>query len=174
VELFLNGKSLGARPASALEPPEWQVPWQPGELRAEGRRGGTVVATDRVESAGEPVRVRAAADRSRLAADGEDAIPVTVWAEDAAGRPVPTASCRIDFAVDGPASVVGVGNGDPLCHEPDRASSRSLFHGLCQAIVQSAGGSGRVVLTASSAGLEPVRIAIESDGAGPRPYLPAV
>lgn len=174
VELLLDGKGLGVRKASALEPPEWMVPWQAGELCAEARRGGAVAARDRVVTAGEPARVRLEPDRSSLAADGEDAIPVAAWVEDAAGRPVPTASCRIELAAAGPARVIGVGNGDPLCHEPDRASARSLFNGLCQAIVQSSGGPGRAVLTAVSPGLEPARIVLECRGRGPRPSVPAV
>lgn len=172
VELFLNGRSLGRRPASAQEPPSWDVPWEEGELRAEGRRGGAAAAEDRVSSAGEAVRLRAEACRAVLAPDGEDAVPVDVWAEDGRGRAVPTASCRVDFRVDGPARVIGVGNGDPLSHEPDRAASRSLFHGLCQAVVQSSGARGRAVVTASSPGLQPARLALECEGAGPRPSLP--
>jgi beta-galactosidase len=174
VELYLDGTSLGARKASPFEPPEWSVPWAPGELRAEGRRAGRAAATDAVRTAGGAVRVRVSADRSRLAADGEDALPVSAWVEDAQGRAVPTASVRIDFSVAGPARVIGVGNGDPLCHEPDRAASRSLFNGLCQAILQSSGASGRAVVTASSPGLEPARIAVECGGRGPRPSVAAM
>ena len=37
---------------------------------------------------------------------------------------VPTASNLVTFAISGPAGVVGVGNGDPASHEPDRASQR--------------------------------------------------
>ena len=132
------------------------------------------MARESVQTAGEPVRVLAEADRSRLSADGADAVPVTAWVEDAEGRPVPTAACRIDFRTAGPARVIGVGNGDPLCHEPDRGSSRSLFNGLCQAIVQSSGGAGRAVLTASSPGLLPARVDLECGGQGPGPSFPAL
>jgi hypothetical protein len=30
-----------------------------------------------------------------------------------------------------------VGNGDPSCHEPNQASSRSAYHGLARVIVQT-------------------------------------
>lgn len=35
-----------------------------------------------------------------------------------------------------PASIVGVGNGDPSSHEPDRAQQRSAFAGSAVAVVQ--------------------------------------
>ena len=31
----------------------------------------------------------------------------------------------------------GVGNGDPACHQPDKTSYRSAFHGKARVIVQS-------------------------------------
>jgi len=32
--------------------------------------------------------------------------------------------------------IIGVGNGNPTCHEPNHASWRSAYHGLARAIVQ--------------------------------------
>ncbi len=54
----------------------------------------------------------------------------------------------------GPAKILGVGNGDPSSHEPDKASSRSVFNGLAQVLVQSASEPGPIALTATSPGLE--------------------
>jgi beta-galactosidase len=46
----------------------------------------------------------------------------------------------LSFEVDGPGGLIGVGNGDPTSHEPDKAFERSAFNGLCMAIVQSRRG----------------------------------
>jgi len=46
-----------------------------------------------------------------------------------------------------------VGNGDPSCHEPDKASERSAFNGLCMAIVQSKRGAPEsIAVTVTSEG----------------------
>ena len=43
----------------------------------------------------------------------------TVAALDAQGRVVPVAQNKINFAIEGAGKIIGVGNGDPSCHEPD-------------------------------------------------------
>jgi beta-galactosidase len=84
---------------------------------------------------------------------------------------VPTASDKVQFAVTGPARFAGVGNGDPTCHEPDRASERSLFNGMAQAILQSTGGASDVVLTATATGLESATLRLAPKLAAPRPAV---
>jgi beta-galactosidase len=44
---------------------------------------------------------------------------VTVAIADAQGRVVPVAADAIAFELTGPGRILGVGNGDPSCHEPD-------------------------------------------------------
>jgi beta-galactosidase len=44
---------------------------------------------------------------------------VTVAVTDAVGRMVPTADNLIHFELSGPGKIIGVGNGDAACHEPD-------------------------------------------------------
>ena len=43
----------------------------------------------------------------------------TVSAVDAQGRAVPVAQNKINFTIEGAGNIIGVGNGDPSCHEPD-------------------------------------------------------
>ena len=43
----------------------------------------------------------------------------TVAALDAQGRVVPVAQNKINFSIEGAGKIIGVGNGDPSCHEPD-------------------------------------------------------
>jgi beta-galactosidase len=38
---------------------------------------------------------------------------------DAQGRTVPVAQNKVHFSVEGAGRIIGVGNGDPSCHEPD-------------------------------------------------------
>ena len=94
-------------------------------------------------------------DKVVLRGDGEDVAVVKAAIVDSEGRVVPTASNRIEFSVDGPAFVPGVGNGDPVCHEPDKASSRSAFNGLACAIIRTRVDSGTAVVRAFSDELSP-------------------
>jgi len=85
---------------------------------------------------------------------------------------VPTADNKVTFAVNGPGTVIGVGNGDPSCHEADRATERSAFNGLCMAIVQSGRGkAGQVSVAVTSAGLEPANVAVTAEQAALGPVV---
>jgi beta-galactosidase len=98
---------------------EWPVSYEPGALEARGSVGGRVVATARVETTGKPARLAVTSDRPSVRADGEDVAVFTVCALDAQGRLVPTADNLLKLAVTG-GRIIGVGNGDPSSHEPDR------------------------------------------------------
>ena len=155
VELLLNGKPV---PDSAQRVPPnghaaWQVPYAPGVLEARGYRDGRVVRTARRETAGAPAAVALEADRVRLTADGMDVSVIAARIVDAQGRTVPTAADRVTFGVNGPAAVIGVGNGDPSSHESDKDTVRSAFNGLCCAIVQAGTERGTATVTASAEGL---------------------
>ena len=161
VELFLNGVSLGKKKVKPLYHLEWKVKYAPGKLEARGvYQGRTITAVE--ETTGEPAAIRLTPDRSALAADHSDLAVVKVEVIDAKGRLVPVASNKISFALTGPAKLIGVGNGDPSSHEPDKAESRSVFNGLAQAIVQTTGEGGNITLKAESPGLQPVEITLHS------------
>jgi beta-galactosidase len=68
----------------------------------------------------------------------------------------------VSFAVRGPAALIGVGNGDPVSHEPDKAERRRAFNGLCMALVQTQRSSGEIVVEASSPDLSPARARLVS------------
>ncbi len=160
VELFLNGRSLGQKPMPRYRHLEWSVPYEPGALVAKGLVNGKLVATDRVSTTGGPAALRVSTTRRGLTADGEDCAMLEVSVVDAQGRTVPTASNLVKFAVNGPARIAGVGNGDPSCHEPDRASERHAFHGLCLGIVQARNHGGKAIVTISSPGLRSAKVSL--------------
>ena len=63
---------------------------------------------------------------------------------------MPTASNLVHFKVTGEGALIGVGNGDPNCHESDKEPRRSLFNGLAQVIVQSTKTAGTIEIEAST------------------------
>jgi beta-galactosidase len=145
------------------------VPYAPGVLEARGFKNGRLVLRRRRETAGAPARLVLRADRTRLAADGEDAAVVAVEVQDARGRIVPIADNPIRFALAGPGALIGVGNGDPTSLEPDKSDARRAFNGLCMVIAQAERRAGEIMMRASSPGLVEGRLTLVSRSGRTRP-----
>jgi beta-galactosidase len=148
VELFLNGKSLGKQAMQSNQYLDWTVNYQPGVLSAKGYDGNKVILETKVETTGAPAAVRLEPDRTTIGADGKDVSVVNVCVLDSQGRVVPTADNLIQFGLTGPGKIIGVGNGNPASHEPDKAGQRSAFNGFAQVIIQSDAQPGEIQLTA--------------------------
>ena len=162
VELFLNGASLGAkRKADEVSHLMWRVPYTPGTVRAVARKGGQLMATQEVKTAGAPARIALAPDRSRLHADGNDLSFVTVSVLDRAGVPVPTADHLIRLRLAGGARIAGVDNGDQVSHAPFQADRVQLFNGKALVIVRAGERAGTATLTAEVEGLESASVRIQ-------------
>ncbi len=172
VELRLNGRKVGEQAVDRIMGNEFSVPYAPGRIEVIAMRGGKVVATAAHETVGKPVALRLTPARTVMAGDDEDTQPVTIDAIDAAGRHVPTVNLPTQFSVDG-AAIIGVGNGDPNSHEPEKGSARSLFNGLAQVIMQAGMGRGRIVMTATAPGLKPARLVIDRAAIAPRAQMAA-
>ena len=121
VELFLNNESLGRKNIPVNGHLEWNLKYQPGILSAAGYYDDKKIITDSVATTGEPYAVQTTADRNEINADGEDVSVVTVQVNDAEGRMVPDAENEIYFSISGPGRIIGVGNGNPSSHEPDKS-----------------------------------------------------
>ena len=172
-ELFLNGKSLGVKDVDPYAMANWEVPYEQGTLEAVARTDGKEIGRTRVETTGEAVALKLIPDRTSLAGEGLDTMPVTVEAVDAQGRVVPGASPTVTFRTEGPIRLLGLGNGDPNCHEPEQTDTHSLFHGLGQAIVRSQSiAHGDAVIHATSPGLAPSSATIAVHAAPPPPSVP--
>ncbi len=180
VELFLNGVSQGRQTMPRRSKLFWRgVKYVPGVLSAKGYdAAGKVVAETKVETTGEAAQLLLTPDRTTINADGEDVAVFTVSAVDAQGRVVPVAQHSVRFALAGSGRILGVGNGDPNCHEPDvfvgpqPRWSRSLLNGLAQIIVRSTREAGAIRLTADAAGLAPGTASVQVRACAPRPSVP--
>ena len=160
VELFLNGRSLGKKSKEGDDLHlVWHVPWQAGELKAVGHRGGREI-TDVVRTAGAPARLVLHADRQVIHADGKDLSFVTVTVTDKNGIPVPDADNLVKFSLEGPMTIAGVDNGSETSMEPFKADHRKAFNGKCLVILRSSGHDGATTLTATSDGLEPATVKV--------------
>ncbi|WP_338682547.1 glycoside hydrolase family 2 TIM barrel-domain containing protein [Streptomyces acidiscabies] len=150
----------------------WKVPFQEGELKAVARRGGKVVATDVLRTAGAPSAVRLTADRKSLAADGRSHVFVTAEVVDARGTVVPDAEHLLTFTVDG-GSLAGLDNGRQESAEKYQASTRTAFHGKALAIVRSGGEPGTLKVTATGEGLKKGTVSVRTTWARSASATPA-
>jgi beta-galactosidase len=154
VELFLNGTSQGTKTMNASTAHlQWSVPFATGTLQAKATKGGTVVATDTVKTAGAATKLSLTADRTSIAADGRDLAYVEVDITDAQGVGVPRANDSIAVAVTGPGTLVGLDAGDATNHDPYKGTTHAAFNGKLMAIIQSTTAPGTVTVTATSGAL---------------------
>ena len=130
------------------------VVYQPGELVARGYRDGRLVTETATQTAGPAQALRIQLDRSAISGDGQDVALAHVTVVDAEGRLAPWAAHDIVFTIDGPGTIIGVGNGDPTSVEPHKGMRRRAFRGRCLAIAQGqCGATGTVMIRARADGL---------------------
>jgi beta-galactosidase len=154
VELFLNDKSQGSKTmSSSTGHLQWSVPFATGTLQAKATKGGSVVATDTVKTAGAAAALVLTADRASIAADGRDLSFVEVDIVDAQGVVVPQANNAIAFTISGPGALVGLDAGDSTNHDSYKGTSHAAFSGKLMAIVQSTATAGKITLKATSGSL---------------------
>ncbi|MFO7869912.1 MAG: beta-galactosidase GalB [Kiritimatiellia bacterium] len=170
-ELFVNGRSHGMRkkvPGTVYDTYRlrWnEVKYEPGVIKVVAMDSrGTAVEETETRTAGPASRIQMSADISRISADGRDLCFITVSVTDDAGCVCPHASDTIEFGMEGPARLAGVGNGDPTSLESFVEPRRKAFHGKCVLIVRSVrGNTGSVRVTASGEGLRPAELAISAE-----------
>ena len=183
VELFINGKSKGRKvkgidtvtiPVALKHDKKtktfeskyrlrWDEEYQPGEIKVVAYNAGKVVASKTIKTAASPYSIELTPDRNEINADGVDLSYITVIVNDKNGNPVPNADNKIQFFVEGPAIIAGVGNGDSATVEPFKADYRRLFSGKAMLIIQSkAGEAGNIKIRAYSDQLREGTVVVKS------------
>jgi beta-galactosidase len=171
VELYLNGQSQGAQDVTRNTHLMWKLKYAPGAIEARGFKDGRQVLTAKRETSGSAARIALRADRQKLFADGEDVVMITAEIQDAQGRSVGIADNPLTFKVSGAGKLLGLGNGDPSCHELDTADSRHAFNGLCLAIVQTSKSVDEIRVEATSPGLQSGVVSLASTSVTLRPAV---
>jgi len=166
VELFLNGKSLGKKTTdrSTKYMASWKVPYQKGELKAVGYDSkNKIINTAQLTTASTAETIKLTADRSTIKANNQDLSYVTVELLDAKGNWNPTAENLVKFKIDGPGTIAGVGNANPVSLESYQQPERKAWQGKCLVIIKSGTSAGTIKLTATSEGMPPVSVNIQAD-----------
>ena len=119
VELFLNGASLGKQQMKRNDRLSWSVKYAPGTLSAKGFNRGKLVAEFKVENHGGPWRDNPG---GRPFQDPRGWRGFEYCHRGCHGHKRPHRSYRREqhpFRLERAWKIIGVGNGDPSCHEPD-------------------------------------------------------
>ena len=161
VQLLLNGKLIDEKPVAEAKA-VFDVPYAPGELKAVALRNGHEVASQILATTGKAASLRLSADRTALAADGEDLAFVTVEALDASGRLDPNAAEFVDLEASGAATIAAVGNGDGTDETPYTGHRLHLFHGRGLVVVRTTAAAGSIELKAEAQALGKATVSMSS------------
>ena len=161
VELKVNGKKLGRQPMPRNGHLKWKAVYQPGRVEAIGYKNGKRILTKTIETTKAATKVVLKADRPQIAADGQDMAIVNIELHDQKGRFVPNACPVLTFCLEGDASIIGCGNGDPSylgSDHPDKQPCHTFsipaFNGRAQVLIQSGKLPSTVTLKCTAEGLK--------------------
>lgn len=130
----------------------WEnVTYEPGALGVVAYKDGVEIGRETVVTAGKPAALRLTAEPVY----GDDLRYVEVDAVDAKGNLCPHDMSMVDFKVTGPATIAGIGNGDPMCFDPFQDNRHPLLHGKAVLILRlDPTKNGPVQVTASAGGMK--------------------
>ena len=150
VRLYLNGKLIGEKETGKENyTATFEVPYEPGELRAVNVEKNKERASVTFKTTGKPASIRLIADRRQIKANKNDLSYVKIELVDANGNVVPDADIKVTIKCEGKGSVIAAGNAAPNDMESFRSMSPKTFRGRAIAIVQSDGEKGTVQLVVS-------------------------
>ena len=160
VELFQDGRSMGAQAVEPFGHVEWRLIYNPGSVRAVGYKDGEPAAEETVETTGRPVALRLKLERGGVRADGQDVAIITCDCVDSEGRHVPDAAPLVRFNTNGLGYVAGTGS-DVSDHTPVTCPDRKMRAGLISVLVRAGERAGMLRVYAEADDLEPARLDIQ-------------
>ena len=156
VELVLNGRSIGRKPTG--EENEYmavfEFPYEPGELKAVAVRKGVRSEEFVLRTAGEAAELRIEADRTILAAGGNDLTYISMTLTDANGIENPNAEKNISIQVEGAAVLEGFGSARPACEESYQEPVCRTYDGRLLAAIRSGIEPGEATVVIRMEGCE--------------------
>lgn len=156
VRLELNGKMIGEKQLSPENKyiAEFDVQYQPGELKAVALENGKEIAVKVLMTPGEPAAIRLIADRNTIKADRNDLSFVRIEVVDRNGNLVPQDSIPVSLILSGNGEFAAKGNADPKDMESVNNPVIKLYKGKAQAILRPFNSAGVITLKAESGNLK--------------------
>jgi len=163
VELLVNGRSLGRRPAGAEHRFKalFETEYEPGELVAVAWRGDEEVGRHVLRSATGTVRLAVGVDRPEIGAGPTDLAFVDLALVDEAGTIVTTGDRPVTVEVDGPGVLQGLASGRPDPEEPYTGPAATTYDGRALAVIRPT-GEGTITVRVAADGVDPVAVQVEA------------
>jgi beta-galactosidase len=155
VELFLNGKSLGRKPAGKANryKARFELVYEPGTLRAVSLNNNREVSDMEIRTAGKAAGIRITPEKTAIKADGKSLCYAVVEIVDEAGRRVSFDDRKAHAAVSGAGTLAAFGTGRPVTEENYTKGEFTSYLGRLLAIVRSGYEGGEAVLKVTVDGL---------------------
>lgn len=163
VRLYLNDQLIGEKEVDAnTYTASFEVPYQPGQLKAVNLKGKKESASAVLNTTGTPASIRLTADRAKIKASKNDLSYIKIEVLDKDGHLIPDCNIPLEIKVDGKGSVIAAGNGSADDMKSFRSLKPRAFRGRAIAIIQPNAEKGNINLTVSAQGLPESSISIET------------
>ena len=152
VELFLNGRSLGKKPAGEQHEftATYEISYEPGELTAVSYEEGRETGRFSLTTAKDTIRLCAQTDKTVLRADGEDLAFITVNLEDENGIPNLSVSRKIAVSVEGAGRLEAFGSADPQSLTSYDEAEWDTYDGYVMAVIRAGTEEGKIKVVFTS------------------------
>lgn len=163
--LWLDGKEVGQ-----MKPYDdksgiiyWDIPYQDGELRAEGcDKNGKVLSTYTIKTSGRPYALRATVDKEVLSPDKATA-HVTIEVVDEQGTVVKLGDNEVTCEIEGPARLLGLEGSNNRDMSDYTDNRHRAYHGRLLAYVQTTGDKGEIRVKLSSPLLKGTEVRLKAE-----------
>jgi beta-galactosidase len=162
VRLELNGRVIGEKEVTETSKltASFDVPYEPGELKAVAMLNGKEIAVKTLKTTGAPAGIKLTADRSTIMANRNDLAYVTIVVVDEFGQLVTDAARQVSLSVTGNGELIGSGNASPNDMKSFGKPVITTFRGRGMAIIRPFAEPGSILLKAESTGLKTETIEI--------------
>ena len=147
-ELLLNGVSLGKKPLEQFTA-TWEVPYQPGELKAVNYQNGSVLGEAVLRSA-QDAKLTVTLDKAALRADGEDLAFCRISFADGQGTEDLFHTHTVRVQVQGASTLAALGSAAPASEERYDADNCQTYDGVCLAVLRAGEAAGTLQVTVSA------------------------
>ncbi len=162
VELFLNGKSLGRKPAGEGHGylASFETVYEPGVLKAVNYRNGAAAEETKLATAKDRLQMCIEADRTELKAGGADLSYLMISFADDDGTKNLQAEKTVTVTVEGAGTLQGMGSADPATDNRYDNHCWKTYDGYVLAVVRAGKEEGTITVTVECEGYEDRVVAI--------------
>lgn len=164
VELYLNGKSLGKKPAGEAHgfTASYELNYERGELLAVGYTDGKETGRFVLKTADDNVELYVVCEGENLKADGEDLAFVTAKLVDKNGIENLYVEKEVTVSVTGAGTLQGFGNADPRSIGSYDDTTWKTYNGYVMAVVRAGSEAGAIKVKFEAEGCKAQEIVIHS------------